>query len=195
MGLVLTRSADPGILPPRCESASAACMCRPNDALISQRVDWRMDAPADRQPPVEYDEALTPPRRFPDMPKKDLHRVANGQRVVVIDGLSETAQVLKAVLEPRGMQVERVRGNGPGDYCSLGARPSVVVLDEDSPTTRLCLKRWRDVPHVIIGSAEVGEEPASARDGRFLQKPFQYRELIKAIEQLLADLPTDARAA
>ncbi len=129
------------------------------------------------------------------MPKKDSCSVASGQLVVVVDGLSETAQVLKAVLEPRGMQVERVRGGGSGDRQALLSSPSVVVFDDDDPTTtRLRLKRWRGVPHVIIGSAEFAAE-SSTHDGHFLQKPFHYRELIQAIEQLLSDTASENRAA
>jgi len=116
--------------------------------------------------------------------------VASGQRVLVVDGLVETEQVLKAVLEPRGLQVNRVRGDGNADAESDLMPPHVIVIhaDESSPNA-VRVENWGDVPRVIIGSAEFpGRADDAAADGRhYLPKPFQYRELIQAIERLLAD--------
>ena len=111
-----------------------------------------------------------------------------GQRVVVVDGLSETEAVLKAVLEPRGLQVTRIRTHDSGQHLRDSQLPNVVVVhDKASNEQSPCSDRWDSVPHVLIGAA--GDATHPAREGRattcFLSKPFQYPELIRAIEQLL----------
>lgn len=124
--------------------------------------------------------------------------MASSQRIVVVGGLSETEQVLKAVLEPRGVHVERIRDGEFGAAQSSVVPPRLVVYhddDEYSAPTRVCLERWEEVPHVIIGSAEVDSSAAASQNGQFLQNPFQYRELIQAIEHLLRDNSSQSRAA
>lgn len=117
--------------------------------------------------------------------------MVSGQRVLVVDGLSETEQVLKAVLEPRGLHVDRVR-SWPASPIPLGtgmerpttsAPPHVVVLHEDEDVGRT--GAWGEVPRVIIGSVEM-PAPGEHRSPEYLPHPFQYRELISAIERLLA---------
>ena len=116
--------------------------------------------------------------------------MVSGQRVLVVDGLSETEQVLKAVLEPRGLQVDRIRSGSPlsaaaprfGSSHAPTKRPNVVVLHEADDVPYQA--QWGAVPRVIIGSAHI---PEAAADGspEYLPHPFQYRELIGAIERLL----------
>ena len=99
----------------------------------------------------------------------------------------ETEQVLKAVLEPRGLQVNRVRGDDNAEAESDLTPPHVIVIhaDESLPDSGR-VENWGDVPRVIIGSAEFPGRAAA--DGRhYLTKPFQYRELIQVIERLLTD--------
>jgi hypothetical protein len=108
--------------------------------------------------------------------------VASGQSVLVVDGLSETTQVLKAVLEPRGLRVDRVRGHQTVSP-RASSKPNVVVLHEDE--TLPPEDRWQGVPRVVIGSTEL--PPTEPGNGEHhLPKPFQYGELIQAIESLLA---------
>ncbi|MGE3315853.1 MAG: hypothetical protein AB7O26_12135 [Planctomycetaceae bacterium] len=111
--------------------------------------------------------------------------MVSGQRVVVVDGLAETEEVLKAVLEPRGLQVERIRAHAKLSSDRDSTAPNVLVLhsDEAVQTKR---RSWDGIPCVVIGSADVPETNRLSGDLRYLQKPFCYRELIRAIEQLLA---------
>lgn len=116
--------------------------------------------------------------------------MVSGQRVLVVDGLAETEQVLKAVLEPRGLHVDRVRRGTPPLSCTeepkkrapVAARPNVLVLHEDVEDAG-GLDQWGQIPRVIIGSMRVPERSDS---GEYLPHPFQYRELIGAIERLLS---------
>lgn len=110
--------------------------------------------------------------------------MVSGRRVLVVDGLEETEQVLRAVLEPRGHEVSRVQVGGVDESRCERRAPSVVVLHDDrSPESRLALEKWGRVPHVVIGSADLPS--ISDGSGQYLRNPFQYRELIQAVERLL----------
>lgn len=110
--------------------------------------------------------------------------MTNGQRVLLVDGLSETEEVLKAVFEPRGLQVRRVSS-------SESARdphpPRLMVLHDETPESSPELENWKSVPRVIIGSTGIMPQNSSPCERHFLKQPFQYRELIQAIEQLLTE--------
>lgn len=109
-------------------------------------------------------------------------------RVLVVDGLRETADVLRAVLEPRGFDVARVRGGAASGSDCDAPMPRVIVMhqEDDQPDCSPAVA-WSDVPRVIISSDEHAESPPRLSTGRqrYLQKPFQYGELIHAIERLL----------
>ncbi|MFK7778020.1 MAG: hypothetical protein QM501_07815 [Gimesia sp.] len=113
-------------------------------------------------------------------------KVVNGQSVVVFDGLNETEQVLKAILEPQGCRVNRIRQRHSGDIISVDEVPSVVVMhDDDASQYPKNHPEWNNIPKILIGS--VKKCPSSAPDPstRFLVQPFQYAELIDSIESLL----------
>ena len=116
--------------------------------------------------------------------------VSNGQRVLVVDDVSDSAEVLRAVLAPRGVHVDRIRAGrfSPSDQ-STPQTPSVVVIDmEPSAISPAPGTSWEDVPQVIIGSARLSpiapqEEGQPAR--QYLRKPFEYAELVRAIEKFI----------
>jgi CheY-like chemotaxis protein len=121
------------------------------------------------------------------------------QRVLVVDGLSETEEVLRAVLEPRGLSVDRIRSSVAENF-SAERRPSVMVLHVDEePPPAAAPAGWRDVPRIFIGTARFGagklDGPPNTgspklggcdADAHYLEQPFQYGELIRTIERLLA---------
>jgi DNA-binding response OmpR family regulator len=112
--------------------------------------------------------------------------VTAAQHVLLVDGLAETEEVLRAVLEPRGLKVDRIRSPRSRDF-SETRRPSVVVLhveDEPSPVSRT--SGWQDVPRILIGATKSADRSFDGADAHYLEKPFQYAELIRTIEQLLA---------
>jgi hypothetical protein len=111
--------------------------------------------------------------------------VVSRKRVLVVDGLVETEEVLRAVLEPRGLEVTRVnRLHGP--HVSGSARPSVLVIHEDERTagSRPVRDEWPPVPRVVIGRYRNARRRGD-RDCRYLPQPFDYAELVGAIESLL----------
>jgi hypothetical protein len=105
--------------------------------------------------------------------------VGNSPSILVVDGLSETTAVLKAVFEPRGHAVNRVRQS---EMPSGSASPPRVLVwhandAEDSPAAN----RFEGVPRIVIGR---GAMPCG--DSRRFSQPFEYGELLQAIESLLA---------
>jgi CheY-like chemotaxis protein len=121
--------------------------------------------------------------------------------VLVVDGLPETTAVLKAVLEPRGLHVERLRSADPprraerprtthADRSDEEADPAVVVLhaDAECAASRLPATQWAGTPRVIIGTIEANETAARPAPGTcLLPHPFDYRDLLGAIDRLLGD--------
>ena len=107
--------------------------------------------------------------------------MTSAQRVLVIDGLPETEQVLKAILEPRGLEVDRIRSHGPVE--SRSETPNVVVIHENGPESSG--ESWPNVPRVIIGTTTLPADGQGTDEHR-LRAPFQYGELVQAIERLLS---------
>ena len=104
-------------------------------------------------------------------------------RVLVIDESSDTETVLKAVLEPRGTSVGRSRNQRLASQSVLSSRPEVVVIDLDGELdSQFTGATWQSSPRVLIGT----HRPAVANQReRFLEKPFQYPELVRVIQELL----------
>lgn len=109
-------------------------------------------------------------------------------RVVVVDHSTETADVLQAVFAPRGVEVECRRM--PSRRRGAPQDAEVFVLDEEclatpaSPAPPASARRNR----VVLGSpaSPTGEGTASNDQASYIPKPFQYAELIRAVEMLLA---------
>jgi DNA-binding response OmpR family regulator len=113
------------------------------------------------------------------------------ERVLVVDDVSDTADVLKAVLEPRGVTVNRVRRLDANTAPAIENRPAVVVLNADSlnGSAGADLAGWHNVPQVILGTLHVpapADQPVGGSPARrMLQMPFHFAELIQAIESLI----------
>lgn len=119
--------------------------------------------------------------------------MSNRERVLVVDEVSDTAEVLQAVLEPRGLTVNRINPLDQTPSAAGESPPVVVVLDVESLDGANCpdWEGWHGVPHVIIGTIRLTEaatrefaDPAAPR--RYLRKPFQFADLVQAIETLIA---------
>jgi DNA-binding response OmpR family regulator len=117
--------------------------------------------------------------------------VTLAQRVLVVDGLAETEEVLRAVLEPKGLEVDRIRGAETAEFprgkLAAQRRPSVVVLHvEDGSAQIPTSDGWQNVPRILIGSTKATGPSRLSGLEHHLEKPFQYGELIRTIERLLA---------
>lgn len=111
--------------------------------------------------------------------------MVNGQRVLVVDSLHEIQEVLHAVLEPRGLRVDWLRSQ---HYASGSAdQPDIVVIDAEAlPVESATVSpQWENVPQVILGAAEEVLPVRMDAPHAYLSKPFQFPDLIQAIERLL----------
>ena len=117
--------------------------------------------------------------------------VTTAPNVLVIDGLSETATVLEAVLSRRGTTVQQARDVRRAAEEFPGGVPAVVVIDgDDGPAaTTVARREWPASHQVVIASARL---PLDKPHARFLQKPFQFPELVRLVEDLLAEAPRAA---
>lgn len=112
----------------------------------------------------------------------------NTQRLVVVDGVPETAQVLRAVFEPRGHRVDRIRAYEL-DQFAQDPRNLLVLHQEDTPPAP-APPQLPTTPRVIIGSLSAEDARDSPTSSPRLQQPFHYAELIRAVESLLHANPT-----
>jgi hypothetical protein len=116
--------------------------------------------------------------------------VTNGQRVLVVDGPSETEEVLKAVLEPQGLEINRIRTHLSQSYQDSRPPHLVILHEEAAEKSSHIANAWPHVPRLIIGSvtwpAGKCQTDCDPRE-EHLPLPFHYRDLIQAVENLLAD--------
>ncbi|GIX04156.1 MAG: hypothetical protein KatS3mg114_0025 [Planctomycetaceae bacterium] len=101
--------------------------------------------------------------------------------ILVIDGPRETDTVLRAVLEPQGAHVCRTRRWALSSELLAHLDPAVVVIDVDDAAASTPLPTL-DKPQILIGSRKVD---VPERGCCFLEKPFEYPELIAVINELL----------
>ena len=107
--------------------------------------------------------------------------VGNSPSILVVDGLSETTAVLKAVFEPRGHAVNRVRQSQlPSNTLTP---PRVVVWHANESEAASLVGRFQGIPRIFIGRADC---PASEGETQRFSQPFEYCELLRTIESLLA---------
>ncbi len=113
--------------------------------------------------------------------------MSGGHQIVLVDGLSETEEVLKAVFEPKGTRIARIRHLNTAKFFEPDSRPNVVVLHEsDAQPAHPELECFESIPRVVIRSVLQTEDSESSDSETFyLQKPFQYPELVRAVERLL----------
>jgi len=114
-------------------------------------------------------------------------RVSLGQQVVLVDGPHEIQEVLEAVLAPRGLRVDWLPSHLerlPGEN---SAAPDLVVIDATAvPIHRPSQRRsWRGVPQILLCDEPGLDTSATESQHAVFNKPFQFPELIQAIEQLL----------
>lgn len=110
-----------------------------------------------------------------------------GNSILVVEGLSETTEVLRAVFEPRGHAVRRVRQTQLAE--NSVTPPGVVVWHTDDPhgADMPIRPSLSGVPRIFISKKKTCDpvSPEARTSSRQFSQPFQYRELLDAIESLL----------
>ena len=110
--------------------------------------------------------------------------------VLIVDQSSETREVLRTVLEQRGLRIYEASAPDEGLEIVQSQRPDLVVLDVEVETAspaevsgRFASRtRPRQTPLVLLGTAR---RTMRRLPGEFVAKPYHYAPLIRRIEQLL----------
>jgi len=114
------------------------------------------------------------------------------KRVLIVDESADSRDVLRTLLERRGATTLEARRPEQALVVADAFCPHLIVLDAESDhsacgaaTNRLReAARRMDAPIVILGTVrDMGGGPSS---GQFVPKPYQYGQLIRKIDDLLA---------
>jgi len=116
----------------------------------------------------------------------------SAQSVLIVDRLSETREVLRTVLERRGLRVYEAAEQTEGWKLARQHHPDLIVIDveeagqspDGEPTAPESDAAMQEVPLVLLGSARRREPTESGNV--YVSKPFQYVDLIRSIETILA---------
>lgn len=111
--------------------------------------------------------------------------------VLVVDEMPETREVLRTVLERRGVEMLEATEGDQGLRMAEQHCPDLIVLDlqieSDCPARTFDgferQSRQHHTPLVVLGNAR--RDRALLRGGEFVSKPYQYGALIRKIEELL----------
>ena len=109
--------------------------------------------------------------------------------VLIVDESPDSREVLRTVLENRGMRI--LEASRPQEGLDLARRhqPDLIVLDlelDSSPPeypSELAAQATHQTPLVLLGNAR--RDVRHARVGEFVSKPYHYAPLVRRIEQLL----------
>ncbi len=119
----------------------------------------------------------------------------HGQRVLVVDPSAESREVIRTVLERRGVAVVEADNARTGEQLAQQFCPHLVVVDDESvPNTNTETGAGGgahlDVPRVVLGKLR-----RTGEADRSLPKPYQYATLIRTIEELLGSASEAQRPA
>ena len=111
--------------------------------------------------------------------------------VLIINDSEDTSQVLRTVLEPRGVQIFDTRHPDTGLKLAQRIHPTLIVLDwEVIPTNEPSIRDGLDhetestqTPMLILGHVRKSE--AVPPHYCVIPTPYHYGPLIRKIEQLL----------
>ena len=113
-------------------------------------------------------------------------------RVLIIDRSAESREVLRTLLERRGLAALEAARPEQALALTRDERPDLIVVDADSDQSsngrnleNLCDAAGRtDTPIVILGTLRDPRNPLPAE--QILAKPYYYGALIRKIDDLLA---------
>ena len=113
-------------------------------------------------------------------------------RVLIVDEQEETRQVLRTVLERRGMQILEASRADRGLELARHHHPNLIVMDVELQTASApdvsagfaAETAEHDTPVILLGAVRQGA--SRPRSGEVVSKPYHYGLLIRKIEELLA---------
>ena len=112
-------------------------------------------------------------------------------RVLIVDRSDESRDVLRTVLERRGLQTYEARGARRGLELAHRHQPDLIVLDmeavpgDDEAVCDGFDAQSRDgrTSLVVLGNAR--QSAPAVWSGQFVTKPYHYAPLVRRIEELL----------
>ena len=117
--------------------------------------------------------------------------------VLIVDRSEESREVLRTILEHRGVNILEAKQGAEGLELLREQHPSLVVLDlevDGSDSSRLqgafeVESRRNETPLVLLGRVNGANRSDHVRETQevrhILEKPYHYEPLIRTIEQLL----------
>jgi CheY-like chemotaxis protein len=120
------------------------------------------------------------------------HSVNASPRVLIIDRSAESREVLRTLLERRGLSALEAARPEQGLALTRRQPPDLIVVDVDSDQSsngrgveNLCDAAGRtDTPIVILGTLRGSRDQLPAE--QIVAKPYHYGALIRKIDDLLA---------
>jgi CheY-like chemotaxis protein len=121
----------------------------------------------------------------------------NGQhRVLIVDPSEETREVLRTMLERRGVTATTASRLPGKTALAQDPRPDLIVLDMESidaqnnvKTTQLAYSSCSEQPQLLL-LGTYRRQKDSFPSGEFVSKPYQYGSLIRKIEELIGESGT-----
>ena len=119
------------------------------------------------------------------------------KRILVIDDDEKVGEMLQAMLENHGFQVEYVRDGKKGLEIIKGTKPDLVLMDLLMPGIHgfdLCnmIKKNEEIGHIpvvavsaVYKQAVAGAEIKAAGIDAFVEKPINFARLLEKVENLL----------
>jgi len=116
--------------------------------------------------------------------------MAASRSVLVVDQSDETREVLRTVLQRRGLSILEARAAQQGIDMARKHQPDLIVLDletescesDDSPLD-FDGPDGQPRPVILLGTAR--RQAARLPGAEFVSKPYHYGPLIRRIEELL----------
>lgn len=112
-------------------------------------------------------------------------------RVLIVDESADNREVLRTVLERRGVEIFEAAEGREGADLMQQVHPELIVLDEGAAGTAdigdSLAAFWRDSGELIVlgKSRRRDDLPEDLPKDRILTKPYHFAPLILKIEQLL----------
>jgi DNA-binding response OmpR family regulator len=121
-----------------------------------------------------------------------------GASVLIVDPCLESREVLRTVLERRGVQIYEASEGRRGLELARRHHPGVIVMDmetvppSDAETRAGYGAESRAHHSSLVMLASARRDTAGLPDGRVVPKPYHYGPLIRTIEELLqSSAPVD----
>jgi len=121
--------------------------------------------------------------------------------VLIIDQSDDTRDVLRTILQRRGVSVLEAEAASSGVELAQRHHPEVIVMDVETvpaqdTASRSQLDTETETQHsqlLVLG--KVRRDSQTLRNGEFVSKPYHYGPLVRKIEQFIESSTVARRAA